>query len=248
MDKKKSIISGIGGVIIVLCVCGTLVYFHYDHIQKNRVLRANCFRSALILLANESLIQGNDSWITALGHAGQWRLRENSWRFNSSSDLASGANAEYIAREVCDLSKPWNVSPNITLRNTTFCWTGTQGCEDYYWTNIMALAGEDTAMSAREPKPSGCEDLIVLVEVANSGIHWAEPGDINIDHLPENFTSGTTGDGIMVMFLDGTVWFIHQNIPVGVLKKFFTVEGARQYDRMKELLPYADIYMAPASF
>lgn len=248
MSKKKLIISGIGGAIIVLCVCCTLVYFHYDHIQKNRLQRVACFRSALMLLTLESHIQGNDSWITALSHTGRWRLRENSWRFNCSSDLASGANAEYIAREVCDLSKPWNESPNITLRNTTFCWTGTPGCKDYYWTNIMTLAGEDTAMSTKEPMPSGCEDLIVLVEVANSGVHWAEPGDIHIDHLPENFTSGTTEDGIMVMFLDGTVWFIHRNIPVDTLKQFFTVKGARQYDRIKELRPYAEVYVSSVLF
>lgn len=247
MMNKKTIILGIVGTIIILCVCGTLVYFHYYNIQKNRLLRATCFRSALILLALESHIQGHDSWITAFSHTGQWRLCGNSWRFNCSSDLASGANAEHIAREVCDLSKPWNVPPNITLRNTTFCWTGTPGCEDYYWTNIMALAGEDTAMSTG-PNPSGCEDLIVLVEVANSGVHWAEPGDINIDHLPEHFTSGTTGDGIMVMFLDGAVWFIYQNVPVGVLQKFFTVNGARQHDRMKELRPYAKVYVSSALF
>ena len=70
MDKKL-IISGIGGAMIVLCVCGILVYFHYDHIQKNRLHRVTCFRSALMLLTLESHIQGDDSWIAPLSHTGR---------------------------------------------------------------------------------------------------------------------------------------------------------------------------------
>jgi hypothetical protein len=82
-------------------------------------------------------------------------------------------------------------------------------------------------------------NLILLVDVADSGVHWAEPGgDISVDHVPPTIASGVYGRGVHVGFADGFIGYLRPDTPVEDLKKFFTIEGARTYDRNVVLRPY----------
>ena len=79
-----------------------------------------------------------------------------------------------------------------------------------------------------------------FVEIAGFDVHWAEPGDLHVDEVPESITAGPDGRGLCVLFADGTVWFLNSEVPLENLKKFFTIEGAKQHDREELLAPYAD--------
>jgi len=130
-----------------------------------------------------------------------------------------------------------------------YCWKkNARNEQERRWTNVMALTGPDTGFDLRFPdKLEGCDHLIIVVEVNNSGVHWGEPGDLDIRHLPPDFLKGIDGDGIMVLFYDGAIWFIKKDVPLELLKQFFTATGARSHNRNDELIKYAVQYCVPTS-
>jgi hypothetical protein len=81
-------------------------------------------------------------------------------------------------------------------------------------------------------------DTILVVEVVDFGYHWMEPGDLKLDELSSLLTVGLDGKGLHVGFADEQVWFLDSSVPLEDLKPFFTVDGARQYDREEKLGPY----------
>jgi hypothetical protein len=81
-------------------------------------------------------------------------------------------------------------------------------------------------------------DTILIVEVRNTGIHWMEPGDLDLRHLPQTIAADTSADSFHVGFADGEVWLLDAKVPVDELRKFLTLEGARQWDRQSCLGPY----------
>jgi hypothetical protein len=88
-------------------------------------------------------------------------------------------------------------------------------------------------------------DAILVVEVNHSGIHYRQPGDLDIRTMPREINppkgvgiSSALGDRFHVGFADGAVWALSPEIPFETLEKFFTVESAKQYDRDELLGPY----------
>jgi hypothetical protein len=119
------------------------------------------------------------------------------------------------------------------------------------YTQIFALIGPGTAFSEFEvgnglATAKAEPDAILLLDSKNELIHWMQPGDI--DYRPLAWSLNVTGfgdlapnypDGFLVAFVDGAVWWIRKDVPHDVLSPFFTIEGAQQHDRDKELAPYA---------
>ncbi len=120
----------------------------------------------------------------------------------------------------------------------TFCWLPD---ENRLHTNIVAITGRGTAFEeGRVTRGKDiAPDTILAVEIAKSNICWAEPGDLDIAHVPESIVRGMDGSGVHVAFADGEVWYIRADVPLGELKKFFTIEGAKRYHREQVLRPYA---------
>lgn len=122
-----------------------------------------------------------------------------------------------------------------------FCHYQNRDSGDAGKTNVVAITGPGTAFE--EGRTIGLADTnrntILAVVVAGFDTYWMEPGDLHIDHIPDNLTSGPKGDGFHVLFADATVWFLKAEVPLEDVKKFFTLEGARQYDRDVVLAPYA---------
>jgi Protein of unknown function (DUF1559) len=117
-------------------------------------------------------------------------------------------------------------------------------------TRVFAITGPGTAFGDGDTeKPQRLQDIdadtILLVEVRNSGVHWMEPGDFDIRTMPKTINVAT-GKGISshhaagfhVAFADGSVWYLKNNVPFEELSKFFTVAGAKEYDRDTVLTPY----------
>lgn len=168
-----------------------------------------------------------------------------SWRFYCSLWLNGGRDARKYFRH----DEPWNSEINFKVCNPNYCWMGypkSPSDTKKYWTNVMALTGPDTGFELQtSDKLYDCDDLIILVEVKDSGIHWGQPGDIDIRNLPPKLTSGIDGNGFLVLFLDGTIWFVKREVPMEILKRFFTATGARTYDREDELIKYACVIYRP---
>jgi hypothetical protein len=97
--------------------------------------------------------------------------------------------------------EPWNGPNNRRLADQIsidrFQCPGGSDFEQTYNTNYVALVGEGTAFPGDKTTrftdfSDGKENTILLVEMADSGIHWMEPRDIELDSLAVGHSSGTT--------------------------------------------------------
>jgi len=142
------------------------------------------------------------------------------------------------------ITEPWwkELPKDIaSKRHADYCFSRNQdeppACLD---THIWAVTGGDTAFDD-DKQHSLAElpyDLIILIEVAHSDTHWMAPGDLDVNDVPESITEGTDGEGVVVAFADAEAWFLSHDVPIADLRKFFTIEGAKRYDREKVLGPY----------
>jgi hypothetical protein len=197
-------------------------------------------------LVNHSDVQGEE-WPylpeAKYRHESMKEGEYNSWRAMASKYLMGTSD---VRRASLDIRRYWKDPLNIRCGNSRFCWTGKQGSWESYWTNVMAITGPDTAWDLQTcDKLYDCEDLIIAAEVDDSCIHWMQPGDIDISIIPWDFFCGIDGDGVLVLFLDGSIWHLDKDIPFDKVRPFFTASGAREYDRWSELRPFAHIHYAP---
>ncbi len=141
------------------------------------------------------------------------------------------------------LDRSWDDVSNVNVTNRPiwlYCFAGSKAGHRIE-TNVFVVTGPGTAfehgMAHRlaELPP----DTIILIEVARSGIPWAAPGDLDIRNVPASITRGLDGKGVHVVFADQSVWYLRKDVPLDVLRTFFTIEGARRFDRERLLGPYA---------
>jgi len=143
-----------------------------------------------------------------------------------------------------DYEDRWNAPANRVLAdgpNYVFCWSPEAPYPDCLNTNVMAIIGPDTAFDIQHPRrlEDMDSDTILLIEVADSGTHWMEPGDLSLNAVPPSIVQGLDGDGVHVLFADGSVWFLRSDVPFADLQKFFTIQGSKHYDRETVLAPFA---------
>ncbi len=111
-------------------------------------------------------------------------------------------------------------------------------------TNTVAVIGNGTAFGDGWEQPMSLGNVppsaILFVETNASGIPWPAPGDFSVQEIisGQKRISGQYAGGFHVGFADG-VWFVSDKTPLEALKKFFTVAGARKYDREMLLGPFA---------
>jgi hypothetical protein len=157
----------------------------------------------------------------------------SSWRFQLIPFI------EGIMRGI-DNKAPWDAPVNDWITGRPYIFSFHLPGEEVTDTNIMAITGPGTAFEeGRVIQPRDISpDTILAIEIANSGIHWAEPGDLDVEHIPDSITQGVEGRGVHVIFADFAVWFLRSDVPREDLKKFFTIEGAKDNSREQLLRPY----------
>ncbi len=159
-----------------------------------------------------------------------------SWRvlilpFLDRSDLAN-----QIRRD-----EAWDGANNAKLTRTTLpvftCPTDPQFKESSPdFTSYLAVVGPHTAWSGATPrKLSDFENpgnTILVVESANSGIHWAAPRDLNIGQIPLAINPpGRSGiscehpGGANVLYADGHVRFLDDSTDRNKLAEMLDIEG-----------------------
>ena len=104
-------------------------------------------------------------------------------------------------------------------------------------TSYVAVVGPGTIWSAtRKISMSdikdGPADTLLFIEMKNSGIHWAEPRDLELDNLPPGVTKQNFGKvlsnhpgGFFAVFADGHIEFIPSTIPWEQFEAMSTYAG-----------------------
>jgi len=127
-----------------------------------------------------------------------------------------------------DLRETWDSPANRELRNTRlelFCFQASEDSPRNLETNVVAITGPDTTFDGIQRRRLGDlpPNLVLAIDVADSGIPWMSAGDIDIRHVPDSITQGVSGSGVHVLFADGEVWHLRKDVPLSVLKAFFTI-------------------------
>lgn len=143
-----------------------------------------------------------------------------------------------------DFGGRWDDPVNRWLSANPHCgyfWSKETEFPECLHTNIVAITGPGTAFDGdRRCRLTDIDaDTIMAIEIADSDIHWAEPGDLSIGDVPQSIVEGLDGDGVGVLFADGSVFFLRADVPLADLKKFFTIDGAKKHDREQVLGPHA---------
>jgi hypothetical protein len=107
-------------------------------------------------------------------------------------------------------------------------------------TSYVAVVGPETIWPGSEIVPlrdvrDGMSNTILLVEVANSGIHWMEPSDLPFSAIqaginrPQGLGPSSNHPGsIVVAFADGSARSISQSISQTVFEALFTRAGGEK--------------------
>jgi len=140
-------------------------------------------------------------------------------------------------------NKPWDDPANRWFSSHPFpvyCWASERESPASANTNVVAITGPGTALDGDRPIQFSeiPPDTILAIEIADSGIHWMEPGDLSIDRVPETIAEGVDGQGVHVLFADCSVRMLRPDVSLEDLKKSFTIEGAKKYDVDQVLGPY----------
>lgn len=148
-----------------------------------------------------------------------------SWRF-----------AEYLTWPVpLPHNLPWTAEEYQSSRDYSihlFCHEGETD------TLVFAMGGPDTAFDRTNPLPAKSlpHNLILFADVFESNTHWMQPGDFNVETLPEKINvPGGLGSkyysGFFVGFVDGQIWWLSDDVPVKLLLEFCTITGAEKSTR-----------------
>lgn len=111
------------------------------------------------------------------------------------------------------------------------------------YTDYVAITGPGTAFPGAEPVrfdqiTDGLANTILLVEIANSDIHWTEPRDLHIDTMSFKINDDTLPslsspheNGPGVAFADGRYFRVNPRIDAKTLRALLTIGGGEPVDR-----------------
>lgn len=107
-------------------------------------------------------------------------------------------------------------------------------------TSYVAVVGPETIWPADrtvklDDVTDGLSNTLLVVEIANSGIHWMEPRDLHVSQMSGTINS-KSGQGIssghprgaVVGFADGRVRFLSDTIPAATIEALLTIRGGEK--------------------
>lgn len=131
-----------------------------------------------------------------------------------------------------DFTEPWN-GPNNSGLAEQFPQLSVYSCPDDSSkadTSYLVVVGKETmwpgGVGFSGEIPDGFENTIILVESADSGIHWMEPRDLSLSSLPQEINpvegtgiSSSHSGGAYVVTADGGLHFLEDDLSAEMLKK-----------------------------
>jgi hypothetical protein len=142
-----------------------------------------------------------------------------------------------------DFKMPWNSPKNQELVKTAVITQFHSPLDTSSRTNTsyLVVRGKDTAFPARVPKVfgdmdrDGMSNTIAVVEVLNTGIHWAEPRDLVVEELDfvirrpadakPGQLNGAHPNGLLVGMMDGTVNILPYDTDPKVVESLIKLDG-----------------------
>jgi hypothetical protein len=230
MDNNKlgrqQLQIGLGALfLLVALVCGGLGLWRRLQVEADRAAASDVRRRI------ELVLRGVTNYCAIKGHLPSpqhdMQLGPRSWRFELIPYLESRPDySEITTTPIKDLGT-----------NALFCFPY-PGAQPTAFTNILAVTGTDCAFDqARQTSIRDLDsDTILLIESRSSMIHWADPGDFRVD--VDQCDMPSVQPCFHVGFADGSVWRMRKDTPMDCLKPFFTIAGAKQYDRFAVLERY----------
>jgi hypothetical protein len=200
----------------------------------------------------------NDMWMLSMGlsnYHGALRDFPTSTYFDPQGNPVCGwrpmvvPHCESTELEF-DRTQPWNSPTNLRFGGIfqhRFVWEFNPRPGDEFNTNVLGIAGPGAMLDNARVVPikiaKETEDMFLLIEVRDTGIHWMEPGDLDYRDIIErerngSLTLGVFDDSFCVALADGSAWRLRSDTPRDLLLKFMTLEGARAHDAEKLLRPY----------
>jgi hypothetical protein len=231
---RNYVYVGIALLLVMVLLAALVVRSHRGRRAVVREERGRRMGYALLVLVNYSSHRGRLPPVVLTSPDGSVL---GSWRFVTIPYM-------YSDMPDWDPTLPWDSPANREAAlwgREVYCLPSSKTGERSFEANIVAIVGNGTAFSS----PMGVavaalpSDTVLLVETDRLHVHWMAPGDIDAEEIPPYFTAGPEGDGLYVGFADGSVWLLRPGTPMDVLRKFFTIEGARTFDRGQLLAPYA---------
>lgn len=141
--------------------------------------------------------------------------------------------------EQYDFSEPWDGPNNRSLSSVVlqvFCCPSDPAG---YTTNTsyVLITGDETGWVADRPScfkefADGPSETIVLVEIANSNIHWMEPRDLTFSQAMRGINapagvciSSYHPGGANAACADGSVHFLPDTLPASEIRALITIDG-----------------------
>lgn len=144
-----------------------------------------------------------------------------------------------------DFNEPWDGPNNSKLAAEiprVFQCTSNYARGQSLMTSYVAIVGPESAWPGEKTTTlgdikDGTSNTILVVEVADSGIHWMEPRDFHVLQMNASINA-TAGQGISskhaggahVGLADGTTRFVSPDWTPHTLKALFTISGGETID------------------
>lgn len=235
--------------VIGLLVLAAALHFVYtffvvafQHQRANR--RFSSYRSVLIDFNTLNLIDDRYEHSFEIWNSGSYAMAPLNRKGPDGTPLYSWRFAEYLTWPVpLPHDLPWTAEEYRYTRDSSpvpYVFSNEGDSETF----VFAMAGPDTAFDQnnRTLVKALPKDLILFADVFQSNTHWMQPGDFNVDTLPDQINvPGGLGSaeypGFFVCFVDGQIWWLSDETPLDLVKRFCTITGARDVDRSL-LKPY----------
>ncbi len=127
--------------------------------------------------------------------------------------------------------EPWDSPSNLAISQTSIklfmdasSTDTTPGKTDY-----LFVTGQGTVFEGAKSVPmgqiaDGTANTILAIDVKNSGVHWAEPRDLDLSQ-PVQLPAGNHNNGNIVLFADGSVRYVTQTVSPQTLREMATKSG-----------------------
>ena len=232
--KGLPLVLILGGALFVLLACmGVLVALLLPAVQQAReaARRTQCKNNLkMIALALHNYHDVYGSFPPAVTYSADGQPM-HSWRVLLLPYLDSSPMYSQYNR-----NEPWNSPGNLAVTANMpavyACASNPNGPFSGN-TSYVALDGPGSVMNSKQPArirdiADGTTQTLMVVEAQNSGIHWTEPKDIDINVEgtpgPGGLSSFHTG-GFQGVLVDGSVRFISGSINPQTLKALLTIDG-----------------------
>ena len=148
--------------------------------------------------------------------------------------------------EKYDFSEPWDGPNNSKLAgqipSVFTCPSDARRSKVSTYTNYVAVVGPETAWPGAQPVKipdilDGTSRTILVVEVAGPGVQWMEPRDLDFTQMlhivnPKSGAgiSSEHAGGANVALVDGSVYFLDEQLPPEKLRALLTRAGGEAAD------------------